>query len=175
MSPKGYSQRSNCEPFTTTPAQSAPTPFPPPAAGGGGLGLGGWGGGSSYGRGSLPVRSFARRPHLVGKGGPPTVSPCGSQIPKFSTSSALPPSVRGGTSLAMCQPTARVQRVCRGPWGATTPGGEGNPNLSKRVAPARGCQPATRLSIGQRPKNMYCPRVAKFRHQGLVRGPWARL
>ena len=34
----------------------------------------------------------------------------------------------------------------------TTPGGEGNPNLSKGVAPAGGWQPATRLSIGQRPK-----------------------
>ena len=57
----------------------------------------------------------------------------------------------------------------------TTPGGEGNPNLSKGVAPAGGWQPATRLSIGQRPKNMYCPRVAKFCHQGLVQGAWARL
>ena len=26
-----------------------------------------------------------------------------------------------------------------------------------------------------RPTNMYCPRVAKFCHQGLVQGPWARL
>ena len=34
----------------------------------------------------------------------------------------------------------------------TTPGGEGNPNLSKGVAPAGGWQPATRLSIRQRPK-----------------------
>ena len=34
----------------------------------------------------------------------------------------------------------------------TTPGGEGNPNLSKGVARAGGWQPATRLSIGQRPK-----------------------
>ena len=34
----------------------------------------------------------------------------------------------------------------------TTPGGEGKPNLSKGVAPAGAWQPATRLSIGQRPK-----------------------
>ena len=32
----------------------------------------------------------------------------------------------------------------------TTPGGEGNPNLSKGVTPAGGWQPAMRLSIGQR-------------------------
>ena len=96
LSPEGYSQRCSCEPFTATQAQRAPTPFPPPGLGGAAA--------LSYGWGSLHVRSFARRPHLFGKGGPPAGLPCGSQIPKFSTSSALPPTVTGGTLLAMCQP-----------------------------------------------------------------------
>ena len=77
MSPKGYSQRSSCEPFTATQVQRAPTPFPPPGAEGGGLGRG-RGAALSDGRGGLPVRSFARRPHLFGKGGPPAGLPCGS-------------------------------------------------------------------------------------------------
>ena len=130
MSPKGSSQRSSCEPFTATQAQRAPTLFPPLGAEVGRGGGAGRGAALSYGRGSLSIRSFAARPHFFGKGGPPAGLPCGSQIPKFSTPSVLPPSARGGTSLRMCQPTARVQRARRGglrrvshPFGPVSVGG----------------------------------------------------
>ena len=76
---------------------------------------GGGGGLWPRGGGSPPVRSLACCLHLFGKGGLPAGLPCGSQIPKFSTSSALLASVRGGTSLAMCQPVARA-KVVLGAW-----------------------------------------------------------
>ena len=60
-------------------------------------------------RGSLPLRSPLVRERRT---------TCWVTVrdpgPKFSSSSSLPPSVRGGTSLAMCQSAATMRRVC---WG----------------------------------------------------------
>ena len=46
----------------------------------------------------------------------------------------------------------------------TTRGSGGTPNLSRGVAPVGGWQPATRLSIGQRPKRRFPPETPVWRH-----------
>ena len=110
---KGYSQLSSCEHVTTT-TFSGPLGTDSISPSQWGWVWGWWAGGCGLVlRGSLPVRSFARRPYLLGKGGPLAVT---MRVPKFSTLSALPHSVRGGTSSAMCKTAARVRRVVRWGW-----------------------------------------------------------